>query len=119
MLKKTPGAKPDVFYFVLPPSAIFSYGQLFLEQEGYRPKSGQSDNGVNYSADDGRLSAEHRRNQVNAEQADAAPVERSDYYKDQCCIIHYLHTPLRGSMHFYLKSIPLFCTFVNEKRGRD
>lgn len=48
------------------------------EKECDRPQTAQTNYCVNNAADYGRLTAENRADQVHIEQADAAPVERTD-----------------------------------------
>ena len=65
----------------------------FPEEQGNAPDTGQGDNGVDYTADRGALSAKSPSHYVELEQADAAPVDGADDHKDQGqSVQHVLHS---------------------------
>ena len=61
------------------------------EQQGNAPESGDADEGIDDAADDGELAAADRCDDVEAEDADAPPVQRADDDKNQRNIIQYFH----------------------------
>ena len=60
------------------------------EEQGNAPKSRQTDEGEDNSAEGGSLSAEKPAHKVELEQADRAPVQRADDNEYQRCSVKHL-----------------------------
>ena len=63
------------------------------EKQGNAPQPGDADQRVNDAAADARLPAEDGGDQVKTENADAAPVKRSDDDQRQCDFMNHAVAP--------------------------
>lgn len=62
---------------------------VVTEKEGYAPDTGKGDKRKDYSADNASLSAEEPAYDVELEETDAAPVNRSNNYEKQSKFIKH------------------------------
>ena len=60
---------------------------LAAEQQADAPQASQAHQGENDAGEDGQLTAAEECHQVEAEQADAAPVQGADDDQDQCDLV--------------------------------
>ena len=54
------------------------------EEQGDTPDTCESNDGIDYTADERILTAADPRYDIKAEKSDASPVQRADYRKHEC-----------------------------------
>ena len=63
-------------------------GYLFLEEKGNAPKSCNPNQGIDNAADDRHLASKQCCDEIEAKEADTAPVQSTDDYKHQRNIVY-------------------------------
>ena len=64
---------------------------LVFEQKCDGPETGKTDQSIDDTAGNGKLSAEQVSDNVDSEQTDTAPVQRADNYQRETDIINCVH----------------------------